>query len=209
MRYHASEAVDWFKDLIGSKQYNYRMPEEGSSTLFSGGGNVLPRSIQGTGGLNPVSHHAQASNPESARTIPGSGGGAFVRPHTSRTTSASGKKIDINPVSHQAQAPATPSAVPAPSTSDASQFQPLAQSQSQPQLQPQQTRSPPPAAPSTGHEPAPAKEKHRPPPFDLGDDDDGEVNSGSTTSAVVAPRQAGAAAQERGRDLGGGGVIRL
>ncbi|KAG6891625.1 hypothetical protein C0992_001310 [Termitomyces sp. T32_za158] len=206
MRYHASETADWFKDLVGlgTKKYNYRMPEEGLSTPFSGE-NVLSRSAQGTGGLNPISHHTQASRPENAGTGPSLGGGAFVRPYIAHTTSPSGKKPDINPISHQVQAVVT-STVSAPST-DLPQSQPPPQSQSQPQ--PQQARSPPLAAPSANPEPAPVKERHRPQPFDLGDDDDGEVHLDNTTSAVIPQRQVGAAAQERGRDLGNGGVIRL
>ncbi|KAG6873074.1 hypothetical protein C0995_003382 [Termitomyces sp. Mi166 len=207
MRYHASEAVDWFKDLtgIGSSRYNYRMPEEGLRTPFPGE-NTLPHSAQGTGGLNPVSHHTQVSNPESAGASPGSRGDAFVRPYTSRTTSASGKKPDINPVSHQAQSSATGSAAPPPLPPKSD----LAKPPPQPQPQ-EQARSPPPRATVSpiSPEPAPAKkEKHRLQPFDLGDDDDDEVNLGSATSAVVPPRQV-SAAEERGRDLGDGGVIRL
>ncbi|KNZ72943.1 Putative mannose 6-phosphate receptor-like protein [Termitomyces sp. J132] len=200
MRYHVSEVADWFKDLtgIGSNKYNYRMPEEGLHTPFSGG-NVFPRSAQSTG-LNPVSHHTQVSSSPSVESAGrGSGGGAFVRPYTSRTSSASGNKPEINPISHQAQTSVTASAAPPPPMSDPSQ--PQSQSQSQQAESPSHA-----AASSINIEPEPAKEKHRPPPFDLGDDDDDEANSGS---AMIPSRQAGAAAQERGRNLGNDGVIRL
>ncbi|KAG6845559.1 hypothetical protein H0H87_007237, partial [Tephrocybe sp. NHM501043] len=190
MRYHASEAVDWIKDLTGiaSNQYNYRMPEEGLSSTT---GSVFPHSAQGTGGINPVSHHTQVSSPPPAE---GAGGG-FVRPYPARTTSTSaGKRPEINPVSHQAQA----SSLPAP--------------ESQPQPQ-DQVRSPPPAPTSTlvpPSAPAAKKEKPRPQPFDLGDDDEDDVAMNTGASTGSTPHQASASAQERGRDLGEGqGVVRL
>ncbi|KAG6841132.1 hypothetical protein C0991_001522 [Blastosporella zonata] len=201
MRYHASEAVDWVKDLTGiaSNQYNYRMPEEG---LSSSAGSAFPRSAQATGGINPVSHQTQVLSPAPAEGTRGAGSGGFVRPYHSRTTSATGapgKRPEINPVSHQAQTSAPLAS--SPPFSDAAQ--------SQQQLQ---ARSPPPPPASTPI-PAPApvkKEKPRPQPFDLGDDEEDDVAMGSAASAGVSSPQVSTAAQERGRDLGDGqGVVRL
>ncbi|KAG6848367.1 hypothetical protein H0H93_000822 [Arthromyces matolae] len=92
MKYHASEAIDWVKDLtgIGHGRYHYPIPghdgereqEEGLlggggrsansnlNTPFSGGSTAFPRSAQGTGRLNPVSHHAQVSSPPSGAAAP-------------------------------------------------------------------------------------------------------------------------------------------
>ncbi|KAG6813701.1 hypothetical protein H0H92_008108 [Tricholoma furcatifolium] len=205
MRYHITEAVDWLRDLTGlhSSRYQYHIPrgEEEGLGLPTPVGSAGPRS-----GMNPVSHQTQVSSPPPSGA-PGAGGGgggsgAFVRPNPSRTPSGSlsSRKGDINPVSHQAQVqvPSPPSHTPTPRPQAPQQHSRTPSSQSQAPAQPSQPSDAPPPAP-------PKKEKPRPAPFDLGDDEEDDVGLGSATSAAVASHSQ--AAQERGRDLGGGGTI--
>ncbi|KAF5385162.1 hypothetical protein D9615_000918 [Tricholomella constricta] len=210
MKYHASEAFDWIKDLTNGARghgggYD-RMPNDNLNAPFSGGGS-FPRSAASTGGINPISHQTQVSG------VPSEGGGGFVRPHPSRSTSggmgagaAATRRAEINPVSHQAQASA--------------QLEPS---------QPVADHGPLPPAPPL----VPVKDKHRPKAFDLestmqerefmlGDDE--EEDDVSSARPTAAPPRASAeaitratdgtpasedAAVLRGRDMGTEGVTRL
>ncbi|GLB43756.1 putative mannose 6-phosphate receptor domain-containing protein [Lyophyllum shimeji] len=189
MRYHASEAIDWIKDLASSATERGSGYSGMSTENFgapSPGGDILPRSAPSTAGMNPVSHQTQASASLSGEG--GSGSETFVRPQPSRTTLGAARTTEINPISHQAQT----SAQLAPSLpSDASS-----------------TPAPPPPV---------KKEKHRPKPFDLestmqerefmlgGDDDEDEEESAKPAAAAASEDPA----VLRGRDMGAEGVTRL
>ncbi|KAF8079323.1 mannose-6-phosphate receptor binding domain-containing protein [Lyophyllum atratum] len=208
MRYHASEALDWIKDLVGGHGGGggYGRMNTNDFGAPSAGGGAFPSSAQSTGGINPVSHQAGTTPREGSEGA--GGGGGLVRPQHARTMSGGARRTEINPVSHQALMSA--------------------------QLGPAQPNAPsqPPAAQPT------RKEKHRPKGFDLessmqeqefmlgGDEDEDDVGDvGNARPAVVPPPAAaapapgagavgGAAASEdpavlRGRDMGAEGVTRL
>ncbi|KIL71248.1 hypothetical protein M378DRAFT_154764 [Amanita muscaria Koide BX008] len=79
MRYHAHQAIDWFRDIM-SNFYE--------QSQHAGGGDLPFRRPGGSANApNPFSHFTQTNN-----------GNEFIRPRDN-----AGRKHDINPVSHQSQ----------------------------------------------------------------------------------------------------------
>ena len=195
MKYHASEAIDLFKDLAG------RMRSGGAYNRTSSGSyhaRLPSHRTPSSAGINPVSHQTQVPSATSE-----SGGGGFVRPQP-RGPSTAGK---INPVSHQAQT-TTLSAPPLPSTVNRTDQPPPPPKKDRPRPIPMNLEST-------------AEERE----FMLGDDEDeGDYPSGPILQSAaplqatnVAPlvevaagsTQTSDAVVERGRDMGSDGIIRL
>ena len=84
MKYHAREAVDWFKDIMTI------MYENSQRRRDDGGGLPFRRPGDSPNAPNPFSHFTQSN-----------AGNEFVRPQANRTESI--RRHDINPVSHQNQ----------------------------------------------------------------------------------------------------------
>ncbi|KAG5651212.1 hypothetical protein H0H81_009459 [Sphagnurus paluster] len=201
MKYHASEALDWIKDLAGSAQRpgsGYaRMPNE-LGTPFSGG--TFSGSSQPSGGINPVSHQTQVSSGPGSTLHSDDVGHGFVRPHPSRAPSGPPRRAEINPVSHQAQI----------ATSQVGNVGPTPPAPITSALAPAENTRP---QPSELHNTAQKRE------FMLGDDEDEEddlVNTPPTaTSRATAPTLVASSPSSddsavlRGRDLGSEDVTRL
>jgi len=83
MKYHAREAIDWFKDIMTI------MYENSQRRGSDGGGLPFRRPGGNANAPNPFSHHTQSDV-----------GNEFARPQANRTESAT-RRLDINPVSHQ------------------------------------------------------------------------------------------------------------
>ncbi|EAU92505.2 hypothetical protein CC1G_00724 [Coprinopsis cinerea okayama7 len=101
MRYHASEAIDWAKDVF----YAYQSRPAGSSGFFG---------VPNTTATNPVSHQTSVGiniRGEDLESRGGGGPGGFARPQPGHRTSGSAafsrapqRPIpETNPVSHQTQ----------------------------------------------------------------------------------------------------------
>ncbi|KAF9476918.1 mannose 6-phosphate receptor domain-containing protein [Pholiota conissans] len=226
MKYHGREAWDWIKDMTAALDIG----GTGGARGFTGrpsGGSRMP---------NPVSHHSQAAGfghsddpeeraPLTNSTIGGAGPAAdFVRPQLGRNRSAAFQRMDINPVSHQSQVAAGTQSL---------SYSPSASPPSTPMRSPPQTNRSIPQTRRLGPDARNSAPEER--DFMLGDDDEdaqelGEVkappplvetrssNTGSSPSqgSAVGVSASGAqspepnpAAAARGRDLGGGEVIRL
>src|SRR6266550_3033742 len=85
MKYHAREAIDWFKDIMTI------MYENSQRRGSDGGGLPFRRPGGSSNAPNPFSHHTQSNV-----------GNEFARPQANRTESTT-RRPDINPVSHQNQ----------------------------------------------------------------------------------------------------------
>jgi hypothetical protein len=85
MKYHAREAIDWFKDIMTI------MYENNQRRGSDGGGLPFRRPGSSSNAPNPFSHHTQSN-----------AGNEFARPQANRTESTT-RRPDINPVSHQHQ----------------------------------------------------------------------------------------------------------
>ncbi|KAF8635300.1 hypothetical protein AX15_000476 [Amanita polypyramis BW_CC] len=110
MRYHAHEAIDWFRDIMTILYENSqrRGSDDGLPFRRPGGSPNVP---------NPFSHFTQSND-----------GSEFVRPQANRTESI--RRHDINPVSHQNQVQSVTqtssepqsSSAPPPAQKDAQKF---------------------------------------------------------------------------------------
>lgn len=85
MKYHAREAVDWFKDIMTIMYENSQ--RRGAADV---GGLPFRRPGGSSNAPNPFSHFTQSNE-----------GNEFLRPQTNKTESI--RRHDINPVSHQNQ----------------------------------------------------------------------------------------------------------
>jgi len=218
MKYHGREALDWIKDVVSTLDIGGH-----ASGGAAGGHSGLSSAPTPT---NPVSHHSQAfgtgDNQEGAAF--GGGGGGFIRPQASRTRSAAFQRFETNPVSHQSQVNAQIAQSLSFSTTESHSPSPSAKS-------PVYTESNIPQIPRSGPPDSPGLTKDER-DFMLGDDEDaeelGDISAPpplpqksasshpppqgaapniSTTNSVGSEENPAAAL--RGRDLGGGDVIRL
>jgi len=218
MQYHGREAYDWIKDMVAILDVGGRASGAG------GGYSGLPSS--GIPRTNPVSHQSQVFGAgdiqEEGGAFGGSGAG-FIRPQTSRTQSTSSKRFDTNPVSHQTQVNAQNAQSLSFSTSIPHSPPPPTQSSYPESTIPQVHKSSP--SDSRGS----TKDERD---FMLGDEDDdakelGDISlpppvpqklpssplpqqvNAPSISATTSTSEENPAAAARGRDLGGGDVIRL
>ena len=220
MKYHGREAYDWIKDMIATLDIGGR-----ASRGVGGGYSGL--SSAGIPTTNPVSHQSRvfgAGDIQEEGGAFGEGGGGFIRPQTSRTQSNSFRRVETNPVSHQTQVNAQTAQSLSFSTSASYSVSPPIQSPYPQSTIPQVHRSgPPDSRGSTKDErdfllgdedddaeelgdisvppPLPQKVASSPPP-----QQDAALNVSATNSSISEENPAAAA---RGRDLGGGDVIRL
>ncbi|KAF8639602.1 hypothetical protein AX16_010271 [Volvariella volvacea WC 439] len=208
MRYHASEAWDWMKDVYA----NYR--QNGGFRSYEGyrpAGGIFR--AENDAPTNPVSHHTQSQadssdsgafrlGPGDVESVGGSRGG-FVRPTPRISPNTRG--VETNPVSHYTQS-------------------------QQIQYQSQQPPSPPPKQPPAKPQAESSRGASKEAEFSLSDDDESDEqelddvrpssNNGSSTTTSgsefpstsigrgTSDRPQDATAL-RGRDLDGGGVTRL
>ncbi|TFK69067.1 mannose 6-phosphate receptor domain-containing protein [Pluteus cervinus] len=179
MRYHATEAWDWTKDIITAYRANggfsgyrgfgndsYQPTPTSPSRPTSGqeprnpGGFIRPRPTAAT---NPVSHHAQSqADPELGKVPDSHNPSGFLRPQFSQAPRPTGpmtvRGLETNPVSHftQSQSQLQPSGSPTTShISSSASPRPLSASPLPPLPQHQPTFSVS-AVPTGSSAPAPA-----------------------------------------------------
>jgi cation-dependent mannose-6-phosphate receptor len=220
MKYHGREALDWIKDMIATLDI-WGHANGGPSGGYNG------FSSAATPTTNPVSHQSQVfstgeSQEDGAAFSGGSGG--FIRPQASRARSAAFQRSETNPVSHQSQVNAQIAESLSFSSVVPHSPSPPVKSATHPESNiPRIHRSGPPDSHKS------MKDERE---FMLGDDDDAEElvdTSGPpplpqrSNSSLPLPQGAASnisatdsvgseenpAAALRGRDLGGGDVIRL
>ena len=115
MRYHASEALDWFKDILEG----YHASRQGGQNPYAS----VPPSAAPRSATNPVSHYTQSTEPTTPRTgdIESDGSSfpsGFVRPQAGKNRASAFQRYETNPVSHQTQVNASLSfSSPLPSAS--------------------------------------------------------------------------------------------
>ncbi|TFK42200.1 hypothetical protein BDQ12DRAFT_720193 [Crucibulum laeve] len=93
MKYHASEALDWLRDIAASMNINLGR---------SGGGGAFGGATRGS--ANPYSHQAQAGGfglDEDLEDGMSPNNGGFIRPQAQARTFS--RRAETNPVSHQSQ----------------------------------------------------------------------------------------------------------
>jgi hypothetical protein len=201
MKYHAAEAWDWAKDIMGkgspARANGYGPLSVGPGASFE----RRPTPSRGGSRVNPVSHQAEVAGivnnepPSAPEAV-----GGFVRP---------ARKAEMNPVSHQSQVQAQFSRPSAATAAASLSFTP-------PPPSTQRGSPPKPKAFDLDDKSSTREERE----FMLVDDEDEEDEGQELASiqpAPSAPAQQGEgappsgseAAAMRGRDTGDGGVIRL
>ncbi|KAF8971884.1 mannose-6-phosphate receptor binding domain-containing protein [Flammula alnicola] len=221
MKYHGQEAWDWIKDMAAALDIGGTGGRAGGYSGLSSSGPRTP---------NPVSHQSQVSGFGHADDVEEGGdlargvGGGFIRPQLSKNRSATFQRVETNPISHQTQVNAAQSLS---FSASASPSPPPGLGQSPPQQNrqiPQTRRLGPDARGSTAEErdfmlgdddedaeelvdvkaPPPALEQRSSNPSSPQGSSSGSISAPAANSAEPNP-----AAAARGRDLGGGDVIRL